>query len=96
MFRFRRQTTPTLLTVHGFPGQIGLEFLPGSFSDSSVVAGLSLKSHSLLARAELVAFLTRLASDAAKKENDRGPYDYVCTFPGHYASGMKGVMTVTP
>ena len=25
-----------------------------------------------------------------------GPYDYVCTFPGHYASGMKGVMTVTP
>lgn len=25
-----------------------------------------------------------------------GPYDYICTFPGHYASGMKGVMTVTP
>ena len=24
-----------------------------------------------------------------------GPYDYICTFPGHYASGMKGVMTVT-
>ena len=23
-----------------------------------------------------------------------GPYDYICTFPGHYASGMKGVMTV--
>jgi azurin len=25
-----------------------------------------------------------------------GPYDYVCTFPGHYVSGMKGVMTVVP
>lgn len=25
-----------------------------------------------------------------------GPYAYICTFPGHYASGMKGVMTVTP
>jgi azurin len=25
-----------------------------------------------------------------------GPYDYICIFPGHYASGMKGVMTVTP
>ena len=24
-----------------------------------------------------------------------GPYDYICTFPGHYVSGMKGVMTVT-
>jgi azurin len=23
-----------------------------------------------------------------------GSYDYVCTFPQHYASGMKGVMTV--
>jgi azurin len=23
-----------------------------------------------------------------------GPYDYVCSFPGHYAAGMKGVMTV--
>jgi azurin len=25
-----------------------------------------------------------------------GTYDYICSFPGHYASGMKGVMTVTP
>lgn len=25
-----------------------------------------------------------------------GPYDYVCTFPGHYVFGMKGVMTVAP
>jgi hypothetical protein len=25
-----------------------------------------------------------------------GSYDYVCTFPKHYASGMKGVMTVVP
>jgi azurin len=24
-----------------------------------------------------------------------GPYDYICTFPDHYAGGMKGVMTVT-
>jgi len=27
---------------------------------------------------------------------DPGEYDYVCTFPGHYAGGMKGVMTVRP
>ena len=25
-----------------------------------------------------------------------GSYDYVCTFPKRYASGMKGVMTVVP
>jgi azurin len=25
-----------------------------------------------------------------------GSYDYICIFPGHYASGMKGAMTVTP
>jgi azurin len=25
-----------------------------------------------------------------------GAYEYVCTFPDHYARGMKGVMTVTP
>lgn len=23
-----------------------------------------------------------------------GDYDYICTFPGHYISGMKGVLTV--
>jgi azurin len=25
-----------------------------------------------------------------------GAYEYVCTFPEHYAGGMKGVMTVRP
>jgi azurin len=24
-----------------------------------------------------------------------GPYDYICSFPDHYAGGMKGIMTVT-
>ena len=24
----------------------------------------------------------------------KGPYEYVCSFPGHYGGGMKGVMTV--
>ncbi|MDR8390760.1 plastocyanin/azurin family copper-binding protein [Aliifodinibius sp. S!AR15-10] len=24
-----------------------------------------------------------------------GQYEYVCTFPGHYQAGMKGVLTVT-
>jgi azurin len=23
-----------------------------------------------------------------------GKYEYICTFPGHYAAGMKGVLTV--
>ena len=27
---------------------------------------------------------------------DPGPHEYVCTFPEHYAGGMKGVMTVRP
>ena len=27
---------------------------------------------------------------------DPGPYEYVCTFPEHYAGGMKGLMTVRP
>lgn len=25
-----------------------------------------------------------------------GTYDYICTFPGHFVSGMKGVLTVNP
>ena len=25
-----------------------------------------------------------------------GAYDYICTFPEHYAGGMKGVLTVRP
>jgi azurin len=25
-----------------------------------------------------------------------GAYDYICSFPEHYAGGMKGVMTVRP
>jgi azurin len=25
---------------------------------------------------------------------ESGAYEYICTFPAHYASGMKGVMTV--
>ena len=25
-----------------------------------------------------------------------GQYDYICTFPDHYAHGMKGIMTVAP
>lgn len=25
-----------------------------------------------------------------------GPYAYICSCPGHYVSGMKGVMTVSP
>ena len=26
--------------------------------------------------------------------SEAGSYEYVCTFPGHYGSGMKGVLTV--
>lgn len=26
--------------------------------------------------------------------NSKGDYQFVCTFPGHYASGMKGTLTV--
>lgn len=25
---------------------------------------------------------------------EEGDYEYICTFPGHYAAGMKGVLTV--
>ncbi|MFH5831946.1 plastocyanin/azurin family copper-binding protein [Halalkalibaculum sp. DA3122] len=25
-----------------------------------------------------------------------GDYEYICTFPGHYMAGMKGVLTVVP
>lgn len=28
--------------------------------------------------------------------SELGGYDYICTFPEHYAGGMKGVMTVRP
>jgi azurin len=27
---------------------------------------------------------------------DPGSYNYICTFPEHYAGGMKGVMTIRP
>ncbi|GAA5521372.1 plastocyanin/azurin family copper-binding protein [Aliifodinibius salicampi] len=25
---------------------------------------------------------------------DKGDYEYICSFPGHYAAGMKGILTV--
>lgn len=25
---------------------------------------------------------------------EKGDYEYICSFPGHYAAGMKGVLTV--
>lgn len=27
---------------------------------------------------------------------EEGEYEYICSFPGHYAAGMKGVLTVKP
>lgn len=29
-----------------------------------------------------------------KAPTTAGDYEYVCTFPGHYVSGMKGILTV--
>lgn len=29
-----------------------------------------------------------------KAPDDKGKYEFVCTFPGHYALGMKGTLTV--
>jgi len=29
-----------------------------------------------------------------KAPSEKGEYTYVCTFPGHYLAGMKGVLTV--
>lgn len=48
---------------------------------------------------EIIAY-TDLASGGETVEvtftapKKAGKYDYVCTFPGHYVSGMKGVLTV--
>ncbi len=34
------------------------------------------------------------ASDAVTAKLDAGTYTFLCTFPGHYAAGMKGTLTV--
>ena len=34
------------------------------------------------------------ATDSITFKADPGTYTYLCTFPGHYAAGMKGTLTV--
>ena len=34
------------------------------------------------------------ASDSISFKADAGTYTFLCTFPGHYAAGMKGTLTV--
>ncbi len=34
------------------------------------------------------------ATDSITAKLDAGTYTYLCTFPGHYAAGMKGTLTV--
>lgn len=34
------------------------------------------------------------ATDSVTAKLDAGTYTYLCTFPGHYAAGMKGTLTV--
>jgi len=53
------------------------------------------QSFSVLAKTELLG-PGKSDSVTLTAPREPGSYDYVCTFPKHYASGMKGVMTVVP
>lgn len=45
-------------------------------------------AHTKMASGNQVVEVTFTAPKAA------GDYEYVCTFPGHYVTGMKGILTV--
>lgn len=51
------------------------------------------KSNEVIAHTDMAAGgETVEVSFTAPKQT--GDYDYICTFPGHYVSGMKGILTV--
>ncbi|MGE5445729.1 MAG: plastocyanin/azurin family copper-binding protein [Ignavibacteriales bacterium] len=71
---------------------------PGAFANAAVNAkdnGYIPKdmTKEIIAHTDLVAGgQTKLVTFTVPKET--GDYTYICTFPGHYAAGMKGTLTV--
>ena len=69
-----------------------------AFNDASVQA----KDNAYVApeMENLVIIDTGLVADGESKSitfnapEQTGDYDYICTFPGHFAAGMKGTLTV--
>ena len=71
---------------------------PGAFANAAVNAkdtGYIPKdmTKEIIAHTDLVAGgQTKSVTFTAPRE--AGDYTYICTFPGHYAAGMKGTLTV--
>lgn len=88
---------PKMAMAHNF-------VLLKSSADATAVANASARAsdHEYIApgmKDQILAF-TGLAGGGETVEiiftapDEPGEYAYICTFPGHYAAGMKGVLTV--
>ncbi len=98
--------TVKLKTVSSFPAAaMSHNFVllkKGVDAKAFIMAGISHKDNEYIdpAKQSDVLAQTKLASGGQTVEvtftapTEPGNYEYICTFPGHFVSGMKGVLTV--
>ena len=75
---------------------------PGADADAVVMAGAMARKTDYIpaAKKDQILAHTSLAGNGESVEvtftapEKPGEYTYLCTFPGHYAGGMKGVLVV--
>jgi azurin len=90
-------TMPKVAMSHNFV-LLALKTDPAAFT----TAGMTARATDYIAPAEKAKVLasTKLAANGEtvevtfKAPAAPGVYTYVCTFPGHFAAGMKGTLTV--
>lgn len=72
---------------------------PKAFAEKAMQATPATSYIPAALKNQVIAF-TQLAGPGEKVEvtfkapSKPGKYDYICTFPGHFAAGMRGVLTV--
>ena len=72
------------------PAKVGANSLPTEFEQSLVRLwweALPIAATGLAGDGETVSVTFTVPEQA-------GEYEYICSFPGHYAADMKGVLTV--
>lgn len=90
-------TMPAIAMSHNFV-LLALKTDPAAFT----TAGMTARATDYIAPANKAQVLaaTKLAANGQtvevtfKAPTAPGVYNYVCTFPGHFAAGMKGTLTV--
>jgi azurin len=91
-------TMPKIASAHNFVLlKAGVDAL--AFANDSIMAGAPANYIAASKKNQVIASTPQLVgagetSDVTFKAPAAGTYTYICSFPGHFASGMKGTLTV--